>query len=228
MTRSPMVATACLVATALWASTRPGSQCVAADAPPTQGKEQAKYEQLLSQTPDVPEHVVYKKASGEVNRRALDMLSSRPLLAGERAYASDQVFSDKLICGPGLWPKIKDDPDMKKITKGEVKFKIPTKNGEQELAGKLFQTNDEVAAFWKAFRRAYKSEEATVRRPSREELRIYWAMISFDIEEPLFVVETKSASILVQFVSSPSGNASESKELRIFWIDDYKDVHLRK
>ena len=72
MTRPPMVATACLVAAAFWVA--PPSRPCAAEEPQVRGKEQSKYEQLLSESPDVPEHVVYKKASGEVNRRALDML----------------------------------------------------------------------------------------------------------------------------------------------------------
>ena len=94
---------------------------------------------------------------------------------------------------------------------------MPTNNGVQVLEGKLFQTAAEVKAFGKLFRRTYKFDSTSrVRRPTPAELSLYWAMISFDITEPIFVVESKRAKILAQFVE---------KEMKIMWIDDYQDMH---
>ena len=102
---------------------------------------------------------------------------------------------------------------MKKITKGEVKFRSRPRTVNRNLRENFFK-QDKVAAFWKAFRRAYKTEETTVRRPSSEELRNYWAMISFDIEEPLFVVQSKIAldSRPVRFVAIPQRDRIKGTE----------------
>ena len=107
---------------------------------------------------------------------------------------------------------------MKKITTGVTTMEVPTDNGTQKFDGKLFQGKEEVTAFWKAFLRKYKfGAKAVVRRPTAKELSLYWAMIPYDITEPIFVVEDEDATILAQF----SGD-----DVKIGWIDDYKNMHL--
>ena len=106
---------------------------------------------------------------------------------------------------------------MKKITTGVTQIRVPTNKGVQLLEGKLFQTAAEVKTFWKLFLRTYKFDGSShVRRPTPAELNLYWAMIPFDITEPIFVVESKSAKILAQFVE---------KDVKIMWIDDYQEMH---
>ena len=96
---------------------------------------------------------------------------------------------------------------------------MPTNNGVQELEGKLFQNKEEVAAFWKAFWRKYKPDpQAKIRRPTAKELDLYWAMIPYDITEPIFMIESKEATILAHF---------PDKKMKLGWIDDYKDVHFK-
>ena len=63
-------------------------------------------------------------------------------------------------------------------------------------------TKEEAEAFWKAFVKKYSADESTIRRPTSEEFRLYWAMIPYDITEPLFVVESKSATRLKLVMSS--------------------------
>jgi len=41
-------------------------------------------------------------------------------------------------------------------------------------------------------------------------------MIPYDIEEPIFIVESKEATILVDFVGK--------EDARISWIDDYRHI----
>jgi len=71
----------------------------------------------------------------------------------------------------------------------------------QTLERKIFQCKEEVESFQRAFVRRYNFESQTIiRRPIDKELRIYWAMIPYYIEEPIFIVESKGATILVDFV----------------------------
>jgi hypothetical protein len=195
------------------------------DAPPVQAKR--KMDELIAKRPDVPDGVVYKKPSEAVERAALERLWSHPLLSGERKFAGDEILNIPLICGPGLWQHIKDDGEMKKIATGDVNVNIPNANGTQKLKGKLFQTKQEVADFWKAFSKAYATDNPTIRRPTSAELRIYWAMILYDITEPVFVVESKSAALLVQFIEEKARKVGEPRKLKIAWIDDYKDLRMK-
>ena len=219
------VLSSCVFAVPLFLGYAPTRVCLAADeAPAAQVK--LEMDKLLAKQPDVPEGVVYKRPLPSVERTALETLIAHPLLSGDRKFAADEIFNVPLICGPGLWQHIKDDGGMTKIAKGDVTFNIPTANGTQKLKGKLFQTKDEVAVFWKAFMKAYGTEKSTIRRPTSEELRIYWAMITYDITEPLFVVESKSAAILVQFIEEKGDKGAKARKLKIFWIDDYKDLRM--
>jgi len=184
--------------------------------PTTVTDKQAMIEKLLAEEPVIPSDVVYKKAGSEVNRKAFDKLRGF-FLATDKTATRDNLFSDTLICGPGLWRNIKDDAEMRLITTGVTQLRIPTQEGVQTLEGKLFHRKEEVESFQRVFVRQYKFDSQTViRRPTARELRIYWAMIPYDIEEPIFIVESKEATILVDFV----GN----EDARIIWIDDYRHI----
>jgi hypothetical protein len=221
----PKVFSFCVLPLLLLFGYAPTRVCLAADdAPTVQAK--PKIDELLAKQPDVPDGVVYKKPLASVERAALETLASHPLLSGDRQFAADEILSVPLICGPGLWQHIRDDGDIKKIVKGNVNFNIPNANGTQNLKGKLFQTKEEVAVYWKAFVKAYGTDNSTIRRPTSEELRIYWAMIPYDITEPLFVVESNSAAILVQLIEEKVDKGGKPRKLKIAWIDDYKDLRM--
>jgi hypothetical protein len=170
---------------------------------------------------NVPKGVKYKSASREVNDQATDRIQK---VFKESATDEDtRVLLDKhLICGPALWRKMKTDPKLKDLTNGVMEIQMPiVKNGKvvktQQAEGKLFQGADEVSAFWSVFKARYRFDNSHIRKPNALELRIFWVtMIPFKaIEEPVFVVETGDATILVQLNKS---------KLTLFWIDDYKGV----
>ena len=185
------------------------------DAELARANKEARSEELLSKDTIIPKGVVYKKAGADVNRRGLAKLSQAFLTADHK---DDEVFASTLICGPGLWRNIKDDAEMKKITTGVTTMEVPTNNGTQKFDGKLFQGKEEVAAFWKVFLRKYEfGAKAVIRRPTASELNLYWAMIPYDITEPIFVIEGKDATILTQFAGD---------DVKIGWIDDYKNMHV--
>jgi len=141
---------------------------------PTVTEKQPMIEKLLAEDPVIPTDIVYKKAESEVNRKAFDKLSGF-FLATNPTTTYDNLFSDILVCGPGLWRNIKDDAEMKGITTGITQLRIPTQDGVQTLEGKIFQRTAEVESFQRAFVRHYKFDSQTViRRPTTRELKIYW------------------------------------------------------
>jgi hypothetical protein len=157
--------------------------------------------------------------SGDRWRTRIAKAREHSAACGDHKTVADDLTGDVLICGPGLWHNIKDDAEMKKLTMGVTKFKVPMKDGVQVLEGKLFQSKEDVSQFWKAFWRRYKADpQAKIRHTSARELSLYWAMISYDIEEPIFTIETKDAVILANFWA---------KEMKLGFIDDYKDVHSK-
>jgi|GEM_PF-824097 len=162
----------------------------------------------------VPEGVKYKEATAAVNEQAKQLL-----LKKFSAKSTDKdvlsIFTTKLICGPGLWSEIKDDKEMAKLTKGNVNIHVDA----QTLDGKLFQSPEEVMLFWKAFVKVVDTGSFKVRKLSEEEIKIFWAMISFDIEEPLYILESPQHKILVDFVSDGG--------LKIMWIDDFQGLRMK-
>jgi hypothetical protein len=88
----------------------------------------------------------------------------------------------------------------------------------ETLHGQAFQTTGEVARFWHAFERYYNFDSPrTVRKLNARELEVYWAMIPYDIEEPIFIVESAQHKILLNFVEP---------DLQVLWIDDYRPRSL--
>jgi len=171
----------------------------------------------------IPEGVTYKSASKETNARGEQKIS-KVFTGSPTEKEVRELFGQFLICGPFLWKRIKDDPHVAKIKTGVAHFKVPVfDNGRiastQEWEGKLFQNEQEIAAFWAAFKANYKLEDLVLRKLNSTELRIYWAMIPYDIEEPVFILQTKSAKILLQLTKS---------KLELAWMDDYQNVSFRK
>ena len=141
----------------------------AENVPAKAGQGKAEDEDLLSREAIVPKGVVYKKATREMNRKAMRKLSDLLLTADKDA--SGELFHTTLICGPGLWRNIKDEPDMRKIKGGVTKIKETSTDGVQMLDGKLFQGVEEVKAFWTVFLRKYRFDVRTfIRRPTPREL----------------------------------------------------------
>jgi hypothetical protein len=170
----------------------------------------------------VPEGVRYKPASEKVNDAAKDVLRKRFTAKASDADAIALFGDGFLICGPGLWAELKSDESLAKLKNGRVNIEVPVvdKNGKvirkDKLEGKLFQTKDELLLFWKVFIKRTDLSGIKIRKLNTEELKLFWAMISFDITEPLFVLETKKHRVVVCF-KAPD-------ELKVVWMDDLQNL----
>ena len=56
------------------------------------------------------------------------------------------------------------------------------------------------------------SENYQIRKANVDELKYYWSTISFDIEEPLFILETENHNYILNFLK---------KEMKLLWIDEF-------
>ena len=165
----------------------------------------------------IPHGVRYKQASSEMNAKA------RGLIEGcftNQPYRLDALFGTHVICGPKPWAALKTHAAFKgmKITPADIQ--IPVAGGRmQQLQGALFQTRQEITAFCRAMQAYLKSDDSyAVRRPTEKELQIYWAMIPYDITEPIFVAANKDHAILLHFTD----------ELKVLWIGDLAGMSFGK
>jgi len=152
----------------------------------------------------IPGGVAYKKKNAEVNSRARTLL----LMELNENTVSYSLFGGSVFMGPLLWKRYKGYEAIGKIKEGNVQFHVPitdpvTKKISQEvLNGKLIQQKEDFKKVWKQIIADMGNSVPVIRKVREKELRYYWAIINFDIEEPVFVVETGSFNLLVQFIES--------------------------
>lgn len=166
----------------------------------------------LSSQQEIPAGIRYKKAPDAVNKLALGKL--------EKFFASDPKNVDlaplgakALVVGPGLWsyfgPNVPDD--LKKAMRAE--FHIPGDSGVQVFEGRVLKTEDEQSWVWLALLIPNRKIKPTIRKANAEELQYYWAIIPYDIEEPLYVADFPSqGKFLFDFDDSKT-------DPRIFHVD---------
>jgi hypothetical protein len=163
--------------------------------------------------------IVYKPATPDINARGEAFIQE---VLNSVEIAQERAKKSPLICGPFLWVQIRYHPDVAVIEKGQTFMMIPTANGMQRLEGKMFQSEDEVQRFWRALYSTIKIFEFNVRKLNEREKEIYWSMISWDIEEPVFIIEGSGYKLLIDFVVEDDGG------LKIFWVDEISQVGFSK
>jgi len=161
---------------------------------------------------------VYKPASPEVNARAEAFV--REIFADVDA-AQRLAGEAPIICGPFLWAQIREHADVVGIEKGKAYMHVPTAEGILQLEGKLFQDTEEANAFWRSVHGTVPLETYVVRKLNQSEKEIYWALIAWDIEEPVLVVEGGGHRFIVDMVVEDDGS------LKVFWIDDVAQLAVR-
>lgn len=163
-----------------------------------------------SDRPNVPEGVVYHETTAEKNAKA-----KAAVLKAFTSESLHELFGTKVVCGPALWHAIKSKPEINSLQPADTVFNIPITAGPragsmQQLRGALFQTDAEVSALAKALA-TMAASDIHVRKAGADELSLYWALIPYDIEEPLFIVETGGLRFLIDM---------SADDHKVFWIDE--------
>lgn len=96
----------------------------------------------------------------------------------------------------------------------ELVIMVPLSGGVQRFKGKSFRQQADLDSLQSYIVQTIKTDGSfTIRKPNPTELKIYWAFISFDIEEPIFIIESKSHKFIVNFFND-----------HILHLDDYYGV----
>ena len=150
---------------------------------------------------DIPNGVVYKYCDPGVYQNTLNKLDVE---LGETPDYS--TISSILFIGPILWKRYSKVDSLAAIEAGNVTLIV---DGYKKK-GKMTQDENDARMVWNHLRNEIKGEEYTLRKATHDELLYYWSIISFDIEEPLIVLETGSRRYILDY----------TKDLNLVWIEE--------
>ncbi len=165
----------------------------------------------------IPEGVTYKPASEDINNKGKEFILR---VMNKNEKERDTAAAGFIICGPVLWQRIGSKFEANEqglINKTELS--VPIAGGEvqkltvgswhmgQPITKIINETTD------KELEKDVQQEKPVIRKLNEKELSIHWAMIGWDIEEPIFVVEVKERKYL--FALSHSDG-----DFKISFVDD--------
>jgi hypothetical protein len=149
----------------------------------------------------IPKGVTYNYCDAKTIEEAKKLISEN--ISDETKFTLTQ---NVLIVGPQLWNRYKDIKKLNEIEGGNTTFHVDN----LELKGKMTQDIKDAKKVWEEFRKEVKGEYK-IRKANEEELNYYWSVISFDIDEPLLIVETKEHNYILNILK---------KDLKLMWLDE--------
>ncbi len=149
----------------------------------------------------IPKGVTYNYCDAKTIEEAKKLISEN--ISDETKFTLTQKL---LIVGPQLWNRYKDIKRLNEIEGGNTTFHVDN----LELKGKMTQDIEDTKKVWDEFRKEVKGEYK-IRKANEEELNYYWSVISFDIDEPLLIVETKEHNYILNI---------SKKDLKLMWLDE--------
>ncbi|MFC4818531.1 hypothetical protein [Flavobacterium sp. GCM10023249] len=152
------------------------------------------------ETISIPEGIVYHYCDPDKIELAKQRIQE--CLSGN----GSALLQDHLIVGPVLWMRFKDHPEIQKIEEGKVTFHV----NDLEIEGKMCQSVKDSEIIWNALRKEIAGD-FQIRKATPSELQYYWSVISFEIEEPLLIVETQHHNYILNLLPN---------DLKLMWLDE--------
>jgi hypothetical protein len=150
----------------------------------------------------IPKGIVYKYCDKKIVDKA------KLLITENLSDSTKYDLCDKLlIVGPVLWNRFKNIELLNKIENGNTTFNVDKKQYE----GKMTQDVADTKKVWNELRKEVKGQKFVIRKLNERELQYYWAVISFDIDEPLLVVETSEHKYILNILKD---------SLKLMWLDE--------
>ncbi|MEN2436842.1 hypothetical protein AAH994_15620 [Weeksellaceae bacterium A-14] len=149
----------------------------------------------------IPNGVVYKYVSNNINENAKKLITES--LSQKDNF---QLLDKNLMIGPTLWKRFQNIENLKSIP-GNVVFHID----DMQVEGKMSEKLDDSKKIWSEVKNEI-STNYKIRKANEDELKYYWSTISFDIEEPLFILETEQHKYILNF---------HKKIMKLLWIDEF-------
>ena len=150
----------------------------------------------------IPNGIVYKYCDKKIVEKA------KLLITNNINDSSDYSLSQSiLIVGPVLWKRFKEIDNLKKIDGGNTTFLVD----KNSLTGKMTQDVADTKKVWSVLRKEINGQSYAIRKLNEKELQYYWSIISFDIDEPLLIVETKDHKYILNILKD---------SMKLMWLDE--------
>jgi hypothetical protein len=150
----------------------------------------------------IPQGVVYNYCSDDLNNEAIKNIKSS--LEQKDNFS---IIQANLTVGNQLWSRFRNIETLKATKTGKnVIFRID----KIEVEGKMYQNTEDSKLVWDQLRKEITGNYV-IRKANEVELKYYWSTIAFDIEEPLFILETQKHNYIL--------NLSKN-DLKLFWLDE--------
>lgn len=153
-----------------------------------------------AETINIPEGIVYNYGGANLNERATKLINDN--LSNNNYYT---ILTNNFVVGPELWKRFQKIKKLQKM-KGDVSLRV---NRVQHSA-KLSQNLDDSKLIWDEFRKEITGPYK-IRKANEKELKYFWSVISFNIDEPLLVVETENHNYILNLLQS---------NLKLLWLDE--------
>lgn len=150
----------------------------------------------------IPQGVVYKYSDAPTYEKAKNLILKE--LSDSQEYSL--TGQPMMFIGPVLWKSFKKIKSLKEIPGGNTTLLVD----DQKLEAKLIQTDEDGRKVWDEFRKAISGKAYELRKATPEELTYYWSVISFDIEEPLIILDTGGEKYIINLLPGT---------LKLLWLD---------
>jgi RNAse (barnase) inhibitor barstar len=157
----------------------------------------------------IPKGIVYNYCDSKTIEKAKQLITDN--LSNSGNY---EILQNLLIVGPELWKRFKDYKKIQLIEKGNVQFHVD----DLILEGKMSQDINDSKIIWDEFKNEV-SQDFKIRKANENELKYYWSVISFDIDEPLLIIETKEHNYILNLLK---------KDLKLMWLDEAPKPHAQE
>jgi hypothetical protein len=150
---------------------------------------------------DVPKRVVYNYCKTKICEEAKEIVMRE--LSDKFEYT---LVERLLMVGPVLWTRYSKIDEFSKIEGGNMILLVDKK----QLSGKMTQNIEDSKKIWDQVREEVKGEDFKLRKATYAELDYYWTVISWDIEEPLTIIETSKHKFILNL---------NPKTMKLLWLD---------
>jgi len=145
---------------------------------------------------NIPDNIRYKETDSTTNAIAYDKIMT---VFGQQG-SDAQLFDKAVGCYPFLWSQLKNNSYFDSAEGAKIWLNI---GKNRILTGKAFRSKKDLDSLQSFLVELIKKDSPfIVRKLNNEELSIYWSLIPFDIEEPIYVLNSKSHKLVLHFLHS--------------------------
>jgi hypothetical protein len=156
---------------------------------------------------DIPDRVAYKYAENVIMEQAIEMIISF-LKQGKNHV---EVCDGLVICGAYLTNKLSTNELFSKYEFINFTKNVYIGNRQEVIIEKAFKKEEAIIAFMNYVRNVItETNVIRIRKLNLRELDWYWTIISFDIEEPILIIEAGKRKFLIDFIENKN----------IFYVDE--------